>query len=61
MGYNNDTHFKIILKNPIIDRDYLNRCIERKKVIIIFYSRNCYHYTKCFSDSYYIEDKKNKL
>ena len=42
----------------VIDRDYLNRCIEMEKVIIIFYSRNCYHYTKCDSDNYFIEDKK---
>lgn len=57
MGYNNETNFKIILKNPIIDKDFLDKCIEQK-VILIFYSKKSYHYTKCDFKSYYIEDKK---
>lgn len=58
MGYNANKNFKIILKNPIIDKPFLNNCIQKKKVIIIFYSRNSYHYTKCDLQCYYIEDKK---
>jgi hypothetical protein len=57
MGGENDTKISIILKNPEIDVEYLKECIGKKK-IIMFYSKDSYHYTKCDKESYYVKDTK---
>ena len=51
-------YIRLILKNPIINRNYLNRYINTNNIIILFYSKKCFHYSKCERKSYYIEDNK---
>ena len=55
MGRESDTKINIILKNPEINIEFLKGCLGKKK-IIMFYSKNCYHYTKCDKESYYVKD-----
>ena len=58
MGTEGENEIKLIIKNPIIDKNLLIDSL-RKKIIIIFYGKNCYHYTKCDKESYYMNDKLN--
>lgn len=60
MGNDGELTMKIILKNPLFNKLFLENTFGKKK-IIIFYSRGCYHYTKCDKDSYFVQDKKKNI
>ena len=55
LGVENGNYIDVILKNPSIDREYLENIIGTK-TIIIFYSREGYHYTKLDKKSSFIRD-----
>lgn len=52
----NEEYIDIVLINRKMDYEYLRK-LNGKKKIIIFYSKNSYHFTKCDTDNYYLVDK----
>lgn len=56
MGTEGESPIKLIIKNPSIDKKKLIDTLK-KKILIIFYAKNNYHYTKCDKESYYMNDK----
>ena len=55
MGIETEPKMNLIIKNPTIDKAFLESCVGQK-TILIFYGRNSYHYTKCDKESYYLSD-----
>lgn len=47
----------LVIKNPALNQDNLSQYLN-KKVILLFYSKNCFHYTKFDKESYYIHDSQ---
>ena len=55
MGIETEDKMNLIIKNPKIDKAFLESCVGQK-TLLIFYGRNSYHYTKCDKESYYLSD-----
>ena len=58
MGNETENYIDIILKNSTINKEILKQFIG-SKTIVVYYSRNGYHYTKMDKENYYIKDNLN--